>query len=282
MRLQGSRILVTGGARGMGLEIARLAASKGADTAIWDVDERRLPEVLTTVRDAVRGPEQRVATAAVDVSDRAAVMAAARELEADFGPVDLLVNNAGVVSGKPLLDLAPEAIERTFRVNALALFWTTQAFLPGMIQRGRGHLVTLASAAGLLGAPGMSDYSASKYAAVGYHEALRAELRRRAPGIGTTLVCPYFVDTGMFAGVRTRFPFLLPILRPEAVAAAVARGVEQNRRVVILPWFVHSLKLIRLLPAAWLDPIAAFFGIHSAMDSFTGRPTPSPPRGDRS
>lgn len=275
MRLEGARILVTGGARGMGLEIGRLAAERGAHVAVWDIAADALEEAVRTLAAARRRPDQIVASDHVDVGDRAAVEAAARRLEADFGPVDVLVNNAGVVSGKPLLDLAPEEIERTFRVNAVALFWTTRAFLPGMIERGRGHLVTLASAAGLLGAPGMADYSASKYAAVGYHEALRGELRRSAPGIGTTLVCPYFVDTGMFAGVRTRFPALLPILPTARVAGAVVRAVERDRRMVVLPWFVHSLKLIRLLPTAWLDPIASFFGIHSAMDTFRGREGPS-------
>ncbi len=271
-------MLVTGGARGMGLEVARLAVERGAHIALWDIDLAALEAAQRTLRKAVGGEARDIATDAVDVGDRAAVQEAARTLESGFGPIDILVNNAGVVSGKRLLELAPEQVERTFRVNAAALFWTTQAFLPGMTERGRGHLVTLASAAGLIGGPGMADYSASKFAAVGYHESLRAELRREAPGIGTTLVCPFFVDTGMFAGVRTRFPFLLPILRPEKVAAKVIRAIEKRRQVVILPWFVHSLKLIRLLPSSWLDPISSFFGIHAAMDTFVGR---TGSRGDR-
>ena len=76
----------------------------------------------------------------------------------------------------------------------------------------------------------------------------------------------------MFAGVRTRFPRLLPILDPEEVAAAVVRAIERDRAMVVLPRFVHSLKLLRLLPASWLDPIAAFFGIHAVMETFSGRP----------
>ena len=129
--------------------------------------------------------------------------------------------------------------------------------------------------------PGLSDYCASKFAAVGFHESLRAELRRAAPGVGATLVCPFFVNTGMFAGVRTRFPRLLPILDPETVAEAALRAVERDRALVVRPRFVHSLKLLRLLPAGWLDPISAFFGIHAAMDTFAGRPAdpggPPPP-----
>ena len=266
MNLRGSRILVTGGARGMGLAIAKGAAARGASVVLWDRDA----EALRAAEAEVAGAEP-VVGQAVDVADRGAVDAAAARLVSERGPVDILVNNAGVVSGKRFADLSPEEVERTLAVNAASLFWTTRAFLPAMIRRGRGRIVTMASAGGLVGVPGLSDYCASKFAAVGFHESLRAELRRAAPGVGATLVCPFFVNTGMFAGVRTRFPRLLPILEPETVAEAALRAVERDRALVIRPRFVHSLKLLRLLPAGWLDPIAAFFGIHAAMDTFSGR-----------
>ena len=276
MNLRGSRILVTGGARGMGLAIAKGAAARGALAVLWDRDA----EALRAAEAEVAGVEP-VVGQAVDVADREAVDAAAARLVSERGPVDILVNNAGVVSGKRFSDLAPEEVERTLAVNAASLFWTTRAFLPAMIRRGRGRIVTMASAGGLVGVPGLSDYCASKFAAVGFHESLRAELRREAPGVGATLVCPFFVNTGMFAGVRTRFPRLLPILDPETVAEAALRAVERDRAMVVRPRFVHSLKLLRLLPAGWLDPIAAFFGIHAAMDTFAGRAAdpggPAPP-----
>ena len=266
MNLRGSRILVTGGARGMGLAIAKGAAARGASVVLWDRDA----EALRAAEAEVAGVEP-VVGQAVDVADRGAVDAAAARLVSERGPVDILVNNAGVVSGKRFADLSPEEVERTLAVNAASLFWTTRTFLPAMIRRGRGRIVTMASAGGLVGVPGLSDYCASKFAAVGFHESLRAELRREAPGVGATLVCPFFVNTGMFAGVRTRFPRLLPILEPETVAEAALRAVERDRALVVRPRFVHSLKLLRLLPAGWLDPIAAFFGIHAAMDTFAGR-----------
>ena len=276
MNLRGSRILVTGGARGMGLAIAKGAAARGASVVLWDRDA----EALRAAEAEVAGVEP-VVGQAVDVADREAVDTAAARLVSERGPVDILVNNAGVVSGKRFSDLAPEEVERTLAVNAASLFWTTRAFLPAMIRRGRGRIVTMASAGGLVGVPGLSDYCASKFAAVGFHESLRAELRREASGVGATLVCPFFVNTGMFAGVRTRFPRLLPILEPETVAEAALRAVERDRALVIRPRFVHSLKLLRLLPAGWLDPIAAFFGIHAAMDTFAGRAAdpggPAPP-----
>ena len=272
MKLAGRRVLVTGGAQGMGLLVACGAAARGAHVALWDRNDRALPDAAERVRAARRGGETLVIPDAVDVGDSDAVTEAAERLAAPFGRVDVLVNNAGVVSGKRLLDLSPADVQRTLRVNTAALFWTARAVLPGMIEAGGGHIVTMASAGGLIGVSGLSDYCASKFGAVGFHESLRAELRRTAPGIGTSLIAPFFVRTGMFAGVRTRFPFLLPILDPAKVATATIRAVEKNRAVVVLPWFVHSLKLLRLLPAGWLDPIASFFGIHAAMDTFSGRP----------
>ena len=278
MKLAGRRVLVTGGAQGMGLLIACGAAERGAHVAIWDLNEKALPDAASRISAARRSDDQIVASDAVDVGDPVAVSGAAERLRASFGEMDVLVNNAGVVSGKRLVDLSPEEVLRTLRVNTAALFWTTGAFLPSMIERGEGHIVTMASAGGLIGVPGLSDYCASKFGAVGFHESLRNELRRTAPGVRTSLICPFFVDTGMFAGVRTRFPFLLPILEPSRVAKAAVRAIEKDRAMVVLPWFINSLKLLRLLPAGWLDPIAAFFGIHSAMDTFSGRQE-SPVRG---
>ena len=261
----------------MGLLIAERAAARGAHVGIWDMNGKALPDAAGRVAAARASEDQLVVSDVVDVGAPDAVLEAAARLGGSLGNVDVLVNNAGVVSGKPLTELSPEQVQRTLRVNTAALFWTSRAFLPAMIEAGAGHVVTMASAGGLIGVSGLSDYCASKFGAVGFHESLRAELRRTAPGVGTSLICPFFVSTGMFAGVRTRFPFLLPILEPERVAAAVIRAVERNRAVVVLPRFVHSLKLLRLLPARWLDPIASFFGIHVAMDTFSGRPREAKP-----
>lgn len=256
----------------MGLLVACGAAARGAHVAVWDLNEGALPDAAARIAAARDGEHQLVVSDVVDVGDPEAVSEAAGRLAGSWGRVDVLVNNAGVVSGKRLLDLSPEDVRRTLRVNTAALFWTARAFVPPMVEQDDGHVVTMASAGGLIGVPRLSDYCASKFGAVGFHESLRTELRGTAPGVGTSLICPFFVGTGMFAGVRTRFPFLLPILDPARVANAVIRAVERNRAVVVLPWFVHSLKLLRLLPARWLDPIAAFFGIHAAMDTFSGRP----------
>jgi all-trans-retinol dehydrogenase (NAD+) len=194
--------------------------------------------------------------------------------------VDILVNNAGIVSGRYLLDLTDDQIERTFKINVLALYWTTRAFLPGMMERGYGHVVTVASAAGLLGTCKETDYAASKSAAVGFNEALRMELRRLAPGVRTTVVCPYYIDTGMFAGVKTRIPLLLPILKQEKVADRIVRAMQLNRAQVLMPWMIRTLPALRLLPVRAFDRVADLFGVNACMDEFTGRASDTDPAGE--
>lgn len=138
-----------------------------------------------------------------------------------------------------------------------------------MINRNAGHIVTVSSAAGMLGAAKLIDYSASKAAAIGLDDALRSELRATAPGVKTTVICPYYINTGMFAGVKTRFPFLLPILDEQYAAARMVSAKRRQR--LIIPWIVYSIFVLRLLPVDFLDWVADFLGVHISMDQFKGR-----------
>ncbi len=261
--LRGARMLITGGGAGLGRLMAHEAARRGATVVIWDRDAAAASEVVAELHalgaDAI--------SARVDVTDRAAVDAAA----ATAGAVDIVVNNAGVVTGAPLLEASDEAIERTFQVNTLALYWVTRAFLPGMLARDRGAVVTIASAAGLVGVARQTDYAASKWAAVGFAESLRAELRIAGSSVRTLVACPYYIDTGMFEGVRSRFPRLLPILRPEDVARRVIDGIERGREQIVMPPLVRVVPVVRALPARGFDAVVDLFGINRAMEGFRGR-----------
>jgi all-trans-retinol dehydrogenase (NAD+) len=266
--LHNKHVLVTGGARGIGRLLVLGCARVGAAVTVWDLDAEGAERTALEAREAGASAAHAFAC---DVSDREQVYARADEVRAAAGDVDVLVNNAGIVSGKPLLDLPDEEIERTFAVNSLALFWTTKAFLPAMKARGSGHLVTVASAAGLIGTARETDYAASKFAAVGFAEALRQELRHGAPGVKTTVVCPYYIDTGMFEGVKTRFPLLLPVLKEQAVADRVLKAVRRNQPLVQMPFMVGTLPAMRLLPVWAFDQLTDFFGLNNCMDTFTGR-----------
>ncbi len=265
--INGSRALVTGAASGIGRLLAAELGKAGATLVLWDIDAQGLAEAQAELRDD--GCEVR--TYVCDLTRRGDIEAVASQTLAECGPVDLLVNNAGIVSGKSLLEITPAEIERTFQVNTLALFWTARAFLPGMLERDRGHLVTIASAAGLAGTSKLTDYCSSKFAAVGFDESLRVELKRQNSRVVTTVVCPFYTDTGMFEGVKTRFPWLLPILDPDYVVRRTVRAIEKNRRRLIMPRFVYTGWPTRLLPVDWYDGLMAFFGISHSMDDFRGR-----------
>jgi all-trans-retinol dehydrogenase (NAD+) len=267
-QIPGRHVLVTGGASGIGRLVALRMAALGGRVSVWDIRREALDAVAAELRQAGSEPAHGFVC---DVSRRAEVQRVAAETAAAGGPVDILVNNAGVVSGRPLLELPDEKIEATFAINTLSLFWTSKAFLPSMVERGRGHLVTIASASALIGVAKLSDYAASKWAAMGFDESLRAELRRTAPALRTTVVCPYYIDTGMFRGVKSRFPRLLPILREDDVAARIVRAVQRDRRQLFLPPLVRWLPLLRVLPVGAFDRVAGFLGVNASMDGFEGR-----------
>jgi all-trans-retinol dehydrogenase (NAD+) len=140
-----------------------------------------------------------------------------------------------------------------------------------MIAANYGHIVTISSAGGVIGSALLADYSASKFGAFGFDEALRAEFNKRKLNIHTTIVCPYYINTGMFAGVKTRFSFLLPILEQEKVAERIVQAIAKKRRRLIMPLLVYSTWLLRLFPVAVFDWVATLLGVHNAMDEFSGR-----------
>jgi len=140
------------------------------------------------------------------------------------------------------------AIEATYGVNILSHYWTVKAFLPDMIADKRGHIVTVSSVTGLLGTYACTDYSATKFACVGFHESLFSELRAHGHDyVGMTLVCPYYINTGMFMGVKPR---LFPMLEPKYVADKIVASTLKNEVNCTLPETVRLfLPLKCLLPA---------------------------------
>jgi all-trans-retinol dehydrogenase (NAD+) len=261
------KILITGAASGIGKLMAGMFGAEGALVILWGRERNALEAVEKEFRES----RMRCAAYLCDLSRRDSIDDTAKRVIRENGPIDILINNAGVVSGRPLLEISDAEIEETFDVNALAPIWTTRAFLPTMIQRGRGHIVTIASAAGLIGAPRLTDYAASKHAAVGFDDALHAELRHMGHhGIRTTVVCSYFISTGLFEGARASTP-LFPILTPEYAAHQIVRAIRRGRRRLLLPRLVAVVYLARLLPAPIFDWIARTLGVTRSMDGFTGR-----------
>jgi all-trans-retinol dehydrogenase (NAD+) len=262
------KVLITGGASGIGRLLAQELARASCQIVLWDINQEALDATVKMVRDQFKVDARGYFC---DVGNRENVDAVASRVLSDVGAIDILINNAGVVSGNSFLEIEPAKIEKTFAVNTLALFWVTRAFLPAMLKAQSGHIVTIASAAGWIGVKRLVDYSASKWAAVGFDEALRMELRQVAPSIKTLVVCPFFINTGMFDGVKTRFSWLLPILDERVVVKKIVRAIKKNRRRILMPWIVYFVPLLRMLPVGLFDWVADFLGINSTMDQFVGR-----------
>ena len=264
MTIDGARVLITGAGSGIGRLMALDAAARGAaEILIWDLSA----DSGDAVRDEITAVGGQARSFEVNVADSAQVETVAERT----GPVDILINCAGIVTGKKLLDADADAIRRVYDVNTLALYWTTKAFLPGMLERDRGAVVTIASAAGLTGVARQTDYSASKWAAVGFTESLRSELRAEGSRVGTLVVCPFYINTGMFDGVRTKFPRLLPILEETDVSTRVLDAIESGREQLVMPPLVRLVPGVRLLPTRAFDTVMDFLGVNQTMDHYTGR-----------
>ncbi|NWV48172.1 RDHE2 dehydrogenase, partial [Daphoenositta chrysoptera] len=192
----------------------------------------------------------------------------------EVGDVSILINNAGIVIGKRFLDSPDSLVEKTMEVNTVAHFWTYKAFLPAMIAANHGHLVSIASSAGLCGVNRLSDYCASKFAAVGFAESIDMELRTlRKTGVKTTIVCPYIISTGMFDGAKTKWPHVLPLLDPEYVAERIVTAVRQNQEILMIPRIIYLLSFFKaFLPVKASTLLLEYFGCFEIMDTFKGRP----------
>jgi short-subunit dehydrogenase len=227
VELDGAITVVTGASRGIGAATARALSARGATVGLIARDERD----LDTVRASLPGPS---VAAPADVTDPEAVRAAFARITGEVGPVDVLVNNAGGGAYAAGLEEAPEQFEQQMRLNYLGTVHPTLAVLDTMASLRRGHVVNVASIAGRVGAPFEAAYSASKFAVVGFTEALTAEM---APfGVSFSLVDPGPVDTSFTEarGVPFQRRFPRP-LTPEKVAGAIVSAVERDRFEQVLP-----------------------------------------------
>lgn len=262
--ISGRTALITGGASGIGLLMGELLLKKGLQRLIvWDASGTNI--AAATERLGPRAEFHRI-----DVTDTAAVREGVARIGEAGPPVDILVNNAGIVVGRPFAGHSHDDIDRTMQVNASAPMHLTRALLPGMTARGQGHVVNIASAAALLSNPGMSVYCASKWAMVGWSDSLRLELAAAKTGVRVTTVLPYYIDTGMFDGVKSP---VIRILKPRPTVRRIVRAIERDRVFLRMPAVVNLLPLVRaILPVRVFDIVVGrAFGIYKSMSGFTGR-----------
>lgn len=266
-RFEGKTVLITGGASGIGKMLAGLFAGEAARLILWDRDEVNLAR---TVKE-LGGEDRGVFGYLIDLSEVEEINMTGRRVLNEHGPVDVLINNAGIVVGKPFHAHTSADIEDTMKVNSLALMHVTRIFLPDMLARNAGNICNIASSAGLVAVPGMTVYVGSKFAAVGWSDALRLEMKKSGKRIHVTTVTPYFIDTGMFDGVRAR----VPVLKTEKVAQRIFRGISRNKKLISMPFSYHFIRICQgLLPAFIYEWIMGdVLGIYHSMDHFKGRKT---------
>ena len=265
-KISTKRILITGGASGIGKLMGASCLAKGAsELIIWDINENALKESS----EEFKSKGYKVSTYLVDVSDLKQIQDSAA-LVLQNGAIDILINNAGIVSGKPFQNQSTSAITKTLAINVEAVMQITRAFLPEMITQKSGHIVNIASAAGMMANPNMSVYAGSKWAVLGWSESLRIELEAMKGDLHVTTVTPGYIDTGMFDGVKS--PLLLPLLKPDVIVKAILDGIEKNKLFVRKPFMVNSLTFVKgILPTRVFDWfVGTVLGVYKSMDDFKG------------
>jgi NADP-dependent 3-hydroxy acid dehydrogenase YdfG len=223
MKLEGSVVMVTGGARGIGAATARVLSARGARVAIGDIDADVAQETAASLPRAMAGH--------LDVSDRDSWSAFIADVEDELGPVDALVSNAGLMPIGSFVDESDDSTRRQLDVNIYGVILGARAVLPGMLERRRGVLVNVASQAGKAAFGGLATYSATKHAVVGLSHALRDELR--GSGVAVSCVLPGLVNTELSSGMPAT-P-LTPRIEPEQIADGIAGAIEQPRKDVWIP-----------------------------------------------
>ncbi|XP_024054033.1 epidermal retinol dehydrogenase 2 [Terrapene carolina triunguis] len=266
----GEIVLITGAGSGIGRLLALKFARLGVTLVLWDINQEGNKETSKLARE---NGAVRVHAYLCDCSKRQEIYRVADQVKKEVGDVSILINNAGVVTGKKFIDSPDSLVEKTMEVNTMAHFWTCKAFLPAMMASNHGHLVSIASSAGLIGVNGLADYCASKFAAVGFAEAVGLEmLALGKTGIKTTIVCPYFINTGMFDGCKTKWPCLLPILDSNYAAEKIVSAIQREQVLLLMPRSLYFLCFLKsILPVKMGILLGDYAGAFHFMDHFRGR-----------
>lgn len=265
--IKGETVLITGAGSGLGKSLAKKMAKLDTKVVCVDIDVKSNEQTVKEIKESGGN----AISFKCDLSKKEDIYKVAGEIKEKVGHIDILVNNAGIVTGKKFLDSPDSAIERTMNVNCMAHFWLGKCFLPDMIEKDHGHVITIASLAGMFGSAGLGDYCSSKFGAVGFEESMRFELQRLGKyGIKTTLVCPYFINTGMFEGAKA---YVIPFLDQEYVTDKIIEATLTDQRILFLPKLTYLLYFMKgFLPEQVMFYFADnVFKTNYGMDDFVGR-----------
>ncbi len=276
--LAGKIVAITGGARGIGRATASALIAQGARVAIGDID---VPLVEQTAAELGSG----TIGLPLDVTDRASFERFLTEVEERMGPLDALINNAGIMPIGPFVAETDATAERMIDINLKGVILGSKLALQRFVPRGRGHLVNVASVAGKAGFPGGATYCATKHAVVGLSEAIRTEVRKT--DVDVSIIMPVVVNTELGSGLQKSRG--VRVVEPDEVAQAIVRALQTGRVNVFVPSTVAALfRLMHLVPRSLADLITvALKGdqvlvnpdeiVRAAYVKRTGDPAPLPP-----
>lgn len=267
MEFSRHRVLITGAGAGIGRLMAEKFAARGAEVI---VTARRIAAAREVVDHIVNAGGQAHAYT-LDVSKIASISKFRDRLHEERGPITILINNAGVVHGGEFEWVELRQHLDTFRINTEGLVACTHAFMNDLLATNRAHLVNIASASAFIGLPYGSSYAASKWAVVGFSESLRLELAERGEHqVKVTTVCPGYIATGMFKGVRT--PLFSPMLTPDRVTESILHGIAKGEAFVIEPPIARTVEMLKgVLPRRLWDQVAKRSGVSRSMYSWKGK-----------
>jgi NAD(P)-dependent dehydrogenase (short-subunit alcohol dehydrogenase family) len=250
--LHGAHVAITGAGQGIGRMTAHRMAAQGARVTIGDIDAEAAKRTAADIGGTAHH---------LDVTDPDSFATFLAEAEQANGPLAVLVNNAGIMPNGGFLDLAGELNRATMEVNLFGVVHGMRLALPGMLRRGRGHIVNVASLAGKFPVPGLAMYNASKFAVVGLTAATRLEYAQH--GISVTAVLPSAVDTALASGLDMR---PIPKVEPERIADAVVGSIRTRAAEVAVPGYVGALATAAaLLPEPALNAIRKAFRADRAL-----------------
>jgi short-subunit dehydrogenase len=252
--LRGRKALVTGAASGIGRAIAMALAREGVDLFLVDIDEAGLVAVTTEARQSA----VEVLSRRCDVGAPADVSAVVADVLDRWDGVDILVNNAGITYYGRTEEMSAEHWDRLLRVNLHSHIQFTRELLPSLLARREAHVLNVCSMFGLIGMPKLAAYSTSKFAMVGFSDALRAEYGRE--GLGVTALCPGFVATNLFTsaplpenGKGPKVPPRVFCTTPEKIARAAVRAIRRDRRLVVVEPFAKVLTTVKRFAPGVVD-----------------------------
>jgi NAD(P)-dependent dehydrogenase (short-subunit alcohol dehydrogenase family) len=253
--LNGRVVAITGGAQGIGKATATALVRRGCRVAIGDLDVELAEKTAAELGGGT-------VALPLDVTDRISFAAFLDAAERELGPLDVLVNNAGIMPVTPFGEESDDSIKRQLDINVYGVIAGTQMAVERMRARGSGHVVNVASSAGKAGVPGIATYSGTKHAVVGFSEAVRGELRDT--GIEVSCVMPVTVNTALTEGVSDTLG--VKKVEPEDVAGEIAKALEAPRFDVFVPGYLrYTIAIGGLLPRRWREAIARLMGIDRIM-----------------